>query len=340
MLGALVLLFTALKLLPNVAWPLLIAAVGAYLVDPLVVVLERKGLSRTAATGVLFSVSLVTGGLALYLFLPVLLRQIEKLPGYFVSSVENALPELQTRLSSRFPGIAATLDDWLGGGIETLASKALPQAGGMVGTVVGGSLSLLAGVMGALVVAVVGFSLVSAWPRMREKARDLVPPKLRERFLSRMGAIDRMLGGFVRGQLIVVVFLATTYSILLSLLGLKLAVVAGIVTGVSNLVPYLGTIFGMLLASVFCLVDFGLDHRVVLVILTFIAVSNTDALFVTPRVVGNRVGLPPAAVIVAILALGSLLGFAGVLLAVPTAATLLMVARVLLGVYRRSRFYA
>ena len=109
--------------------------------------------------------------------------------------------------------------------------------------------------------------------------------------------------------------LSVLYSIALSAIGLKLGVVVGFVTGFGNLVPYVGTrLLGLALSLGFWLVDFGADRHLAFVAITYAMLIATDGLFITPRIVGPRVGLSPAAVIVAVLTFGSLFGFAGVLL--------------------------
>jgi predicted PurR-regulated permease PerM len=229
--------------------------------------------------------------------------------------------------------------DLTGTNVGQLVARALPTAGSLVGTVVGGSLSALSFVGGALVVPVVGFSLLRSWPRLGAFARSLVPPAYREVMRGRTGELDRMLSGFVRGQLTMAAVLSVLYSGALSLVGVKLAVVVGLVTGIGNLVPYLGTVTGLTLAVVSCLVDFGPDIHSLLVVGAFGAIATADSLVLTPRIVGDRVGLPPAAVIVAVVVSGTLFGFAGVLLAVPLAAFLKLAGGVLVEAWRQSERY-
>jgi predicted PurR-regulated permease PerM len=215
----------------------------------------------------------------------------------------------------------------------------LLTAGNVLGMVVGGSLSVLSFVLAALVVPVVGFYLQRDWPELLVAADSLVPPRLRPTVRLRMGEIDRKLAGFVRGQLTMAAVLATLYSAALSAIGLKLAIVVGLVTGFGNLVPYVGTGTGIALASAFCVVDFGVDWHLGAVVATYVGLVASDSVFITPRIVGDKVGLSPAAVIVAVLACGSLFGFAGVLLAVPCAAVLKGVGGVAVEAWRQTRIY-
>lgn len=339
MLALLAAVFALLVLLPTVGWPLLTAVVGAYLLDPLVTALAARGLSRARATLLLFGSGALVGGGGLLVLAPVLWRQAEGLPDYLVQTFSTVLPELQVRFGGALPGDWDGFVAWAESHLEEIVTQVLPGAAGMLRVVLGQSLSLLSFVIGAFVVLLVGMTLLERWPEALRAADALVPPRQRSVFRARMAEVDRVLGGFVRGQLTLAAVLAGIYSVVLSLIGLKLGVVAGLATGFGNLVPYAGTTLGIVLASGFCLVDFGVDRHLALVALTFAVVVAADQLFLTPRIVGNRVGLAPAAVIVAVLACGSLFGFAGVLLAVPSAALLRLVGGVLLQCHRQSRYF-
>jgi predicted PurR-regulated permease PerM len=321
---------------PSVGWPLLLAGASAYLLDPLVTRLARLGLSRTTAAVLLYVGLLFVAGLALLLLVPMLVTQLMRLPAYVAHLVEEASPWFEAHLGHALPSDARTVADLTGTSLGQLVARALPTAGSFIGTLVGGSLSALAFLGGALVVPVVGFTLLQYWPQLGAFARSLVPPDHRDVFGERTRALDRMLSGFIRGQLTMAAVLSVLYSGALSLVGVKLAVVVGLVTGIGNLVPYLGTVIGLTLAIVSCLVDFGPDVHSVLVVGAFGAIATADSLVLTPRIVGDRVGLPPAAVIVAVLVAGTLFGFAGVLLAVPLAAFFKLAGGVLAEAWRQS----
>lgn len=320
-------------------WPLVIASIGAYLFDPVVVWVAARGLSRTAATAVLFAAGFLVSGLATLVLAPLVVAQVAKVPSYLAVTFESAVPRIEQALGGPLPSDVRTLAALASTHLEQILTRVLPTAGSLVGTVVGGSLSLLSFVLGALVIPVVGFFLLRGWPNVLAGANLLVPPRQRPFVRARMAEIDGKLGGFIRGQLTMAMVLASLYSGALSLIGLKLAVVVGLATGIGNLVPYVGTATGLLLATAFCLIDFGADYHLALVAGTFALLVAADGVFITPRIVGNRVGLSPAAVIVAVLTCGSLFGFAGVLLAVPSAAILKVVAQVAVDVYRQSRHY-
>lgn len=328
-----------LRFLPAVAWPVVIAAIGAYLTDPIVVWMARHGLSRTAAAGLLIGLGGVIVGAVGWTVLPRLVNQAANLPAHTAAATDLLLARLAVLGNSAIPEDFEHLLKLARDHVPELFSKILPSAGGVVTTVVGGSLSVVSWVVGAFIVPVVGFYLLKDWPEVVSTTASLVPSKQRPVFKERMQEIDRVLNGFIRGQLTMAMVLSILYSAGMSLVGLKLGIVVGLVTGFGNLIPYVGTSCGVLVAVVSCLVDFGVDYHLALVLGMFGAIVIADSVFITPRIVGNRVGLSPAAVIVAVMTCGSLFGFGGVLLAVPATAILKVVIRVLTQLYRDSRMY-
>jgi predicted PurR-regulated permease PerM len=342
--GALGFIFLLLRAVPSIGWPLVLATIGAYLCDPIVDWLAAKGMSRLTATALLISVGVLGAILALATGIPRLVDQAVKIPSYTMTGVQLILDRLNGAFPAQLqdtpiPRNVKQLQDLAQDHLQDILSQVLPKAADFVSTIVGGSLSLMTFVLGALVIPVVGFFLLHGWPDIVQAADDHVPPRQRPFIRARMKEIDRVLSGFVRGQLTMATVLSIIYSAALSLIGLKLGYVVGLATGFGNLVPYVGTSTGILLSIAFCLVDFGADYHLALVLGTFAVLIAIDSLFITPRVVGPRVGLSPAAVIVAVLACGSLFGFGGVLLAVPSAAVMKVVGRTLADTWRRSQTF-
>lgn len=336
---ALAVTLSGLRFLPSVAWPLLLAAGFAYLCDPLVGALAKRGLSRTWATTALLgggALVVVAGLLAL---VPLLLSQARSVPGYLRSAFDILAPRIEALTGVAMPDSLRELAHLGQNHIQELVTQVLPGAGSAFGKLVGGSLSVASFLVAALIVPVVGFFLLRSWPRTIERAQSLVPPRYRETVTGRMLAVDRMLGGYIRGQFTLSSVLSVLYAVALSAIGLKLALVVGLVTGFGNLVPYVGTSIGVALAVGFTLVDFGFDHHLLLVIGTYVVLGVSEGVFISPRIVGDRVGLSPASVIVAVMACGALFGFAGVLLAVPVAAVLKLVLGVGEQAWRQSHAF-
>lgn len=333
------LMFCALRFLPSIGWPLVVAVAFAYLFDPVVCALERRGLGRTAGTSAILGLGALLGAGALLALIPVLIAQARSLPRYVRRAVEVGVPKLESLTGLKGPESLDELAFFAQEHVQELVGQVLPGAGSAVGKIIGGSLSVASFVVAALVVPVVGFYLLQGWPEIVASVRALVPPRHREVVVERMKSVDRVLGGFVRGQLTLSLVLSVLYAAALSIVGLKLALVVALITGFGNLVPYVGTAVGVALAVGFALVDFGIDARLGFVVGTYVVLGAAESVFISPRLVGDRVGLSSAVVIVAVMTCGALFGFAGILLAVPAAGVLKLVAQVAERAWTHSRTF-
>jgi predicted PurR-regulated permease PerM len=202
----------------------------------------------------------------------------------------------------------------------------------------GGSVALA--VMGyAVLVPVALFYMLYDWTRLVNSVVELVPPSWRERFDSFMHDCDQVLGEYLRGQLLVMLALAVFYAAGLALFGLDLALPIGVFTGLAVFVPYLGFGVGLLLALLAGLLQFASTQAVVMVAVVFGLGQLIESFVLTPRLVGERIGLHPLAVILALMAFGQVLGFVGVLMALPASAVLLVALRRLRQHYLQSDLY-
>jgi len=204
---------------------------------------------------------------------------------------------------------------------------------------VGGSLAL-ALVGNAVLIPVVLFYLLMDWSRFVAMTTALVPPRLRAAFDSFTSEADTVLGQYLRGQLLVMLVLAVYYSLGLSLFGLDLALPIGVFTGLAVFIPYVGFGIGLLLAVLAGLLQFASIKALAMVAVVYGAGQVIEGFFLTPRLVGERIGLHPLAVIFALLAFGQLFGFVGVLVALPASAVLLVAIRRVRSSYMASRLYS
>jgi len=191
---------------------------------------------------------------------------------------------------------------------------------------IGGSI-LLAIVGTVVLVPMVLFYLLMDWNGLRQRLGDLIPPRLRERTYSFIDECDGVLGQYLRGQLSVMVALAVYYSVGLALFGFDLAVPVGVFTGLAVFIPYLGFGLGLTLALISGVLQFTGWHGVVGVAVVFGIGQLLESFVLTPRLVGERIGMSPLTVIFALLAFGHLFGFVGVLIALPVSAVLVVAVR-------------
>jgi predicted PurR-regulated permease PerM len=190
-----------------------------------------------------------------------------------------------------------------------------------------------------VLVPVALYYLLHDWPRMVSRFVELVPPGWRGPFDSFMQESDLVLGEYLRGQLLVMLALAVFYSLGLHLFGLDLALPIGVFTGLAVFVPYLGFGVGLLLALLAGLLQFASADAVVMVAVVFGLGQLIESFVLTPRLVGERIGLHPLVVILALMAFGQLLGFVGVLIALPASAVLLVGLRRVRRQYLSSDLY-
>ncbi|MEP7296499.1 MAG: AI-2E family transporter [Burkholderiales bacterium] len=334
LLGAL-----AVWLLGPVLTPFIVAAVLAYVLHPLVERLARRRVPRVLAVTVVEVSAIVIALAVLLLIVPILSKQLpllrEQIP-LLADRMNTAL----TPLLSRF-GIDVALDTasikafvlkYLNANLEDWTATALSSAR------IGGSI-LLAIVGNAFLVPMVLFYLLMDWNSLRHRLAVLIPPRLRDRVHGFIDECDSVLGQYLRGQLSVMVVLAIYYSLGLALFGFDLAVPVGVFTGLAVFVPYVGFGLGLTLALISGVLQFTGWHGVVGVAVVFGVGQLLESFVLTPRLVGERIGMSPLTVIFALFAFGHLFGFVGVLIALPVSAVLVVAVRRVREVYLASELF-
>jgi predicted PurR-regulated permease PerM len=202
----------------------------------------------------------------------------------------------------------------------------------------GGSVAL-AIIGNVVLIPVALFFLLKDWDRFVGMVMVLVPPKMRPQVDSFTAEADMVLGQYLRGQLLVMGMLAIYFSVALALFGFDLAVPIGVFTGLAFFIPYLGFGLGMVLAILAGALQFGGWYGILVVAGVYGFGQLVESFYLTPRLVGERIGLHPLAVIFALLAFGQLLGFLGVLIALPSSAVLLVAIRRARTSYLSSKLY-
>ncbi len=309
-------------LLAPILTPFLVSALLAYLGNPAVNRLVRWRWPRPLAVVLVFLLFVLLVAVLLFFLLPALQAQITsfiaKAPFYFDWLQNTALPWLQAML-----GVELTLD------VAAIRQTLLGHwrevgdwATAFFLYVARSGLSIIGWFVSALLVPVVTFYLLLDWGKLPARALALLPPRRRGKAVALARETDEVLGSFLRGQLLVMLSLATVYSVGLTLVGLDLALPIGIAAGLVSFVPYLGFITGLLSAAVAAYVQFQDIIMLLGVAIVFLAGQMLESLWLTPKLVGNRIGLHPVVVIFAVMAGGQLFGFTGILLALPAAAVL------------------
>jgi len=330
-----------LWLLAPVLTPFVVSALLAWLGDPMVARLERAGRSRTTAVLIVFGLMTLIVVLSLLVIVPLLQDQVLKLIAWLPQLSQwaqtTAIPWLENRTGLKLAGYIDP--SYLLG----LLQEHWQQAGGVATSVLGGlsksGLAVLGFLASVALVPVVTFYFLRDWRPMLEQIRQLVPRPL-EPTVSRLAAeSNEVLGGFIRGQLSVMLSLGTIYAVGLWAVGLDLGLLIGFVAGLVSFIPYLGPIVGVSAAIIATLVQHGDIVHLALVIGVFMVGQTLEGFLLVPWLVGDKIGMHPVAVIFAIMAGGQLFGFLGVLLALPVAAVAMVLLRYAHEQYTSSHLY-
>ncbi|MGJ0484179.1 MAG: AI-2E family transporter [Methylomicrobium sp.] len=328
-------------LLAPILTPFVVSMTLAYLGDPLTDRLERYRLSRTLAVTVVFFTMTLVFVLILLWLIPQLERQIESfidsLPAYAQFLNETAVPWLNRRFDLDIkPFDTQSIVDMItshwqtaGGTAQSLLSS-LSHSGGVV----------MAWLMNLLLIPVVTFYLLRDWDNLMAKLHYLLPRRIAPTVAKLTNEFDTVLSAFLRGQFYVMLALGAIYSIGLGLVGLDLALLIGVTSGLLSFVPYLGTAIGIFSASLAALLQFQDALHLFWVLAVFGIGQILEGSVLTPLLVGDKIGLHPVAVIFAVLAGGQLFGFMGILLALPVASVIMVMLRHAHDWYKDSEFYS
>lgn len=330
-----------LVLLRDMLLPFVAGMAIAYFLDPAADWMQRRGVKRWLATLLIILLFFVAAILIVVLLVPLVSDQFAKfmdhLPNYIAFFNERIWPSLQV-WAERFGIDLVALDP----------KTALAGHGEQVMKVMGGVLTGLLGggqaifnVLSLLVITpVVGFYLLRDWDHMVARINDYLPLDHAETIREQAREIDKVLAGFVRGQMLVCLFLAGFYGLGLTLAGLQFGLFIGVTAGMISFIPYVGTTLGFVASVGVALAQYWNDPIWIGVVAgIFVAGQMIEGNVLHPVLIGDRVGLHPVWIMFALLAGGSLFGFVGILIAVPLFAVIGVLARFALERYRQSYLY-
>ncbi|WP_112664254.1 AI-2E family transporter [Microvirga flavescens] len=313
----------------------------AYLLDPLADRLQRIGIGRLGASILILVIFVLLFIVTLVVLIPLVAQQVEafveKLPGYVDRLQQLAIQE-GGPLLERLGGSSALSE--IKTSVGNLVSQGLQWLGGVFQSLLSGGRALVS-IMSLLVVTpVVAFYMLVDWDRMVSTVDSWLPMKQRDTIRAIFRDIDRAIAGFVRGQAMVCLILGTFYAVGLSVVGLNFGVLIGMGSGLLSFIPYVGSLTGLILSVGVAIVQFWPDWTWILATLAiFVFGQFVEGNILSPKLVGESVGLHPVWLMFALLAFGTLFGFVGLLLAVPLAASIGVVARYALKEYLSSPLY-
>jgi predicted PurR-regulated permease PerM len=314
----------------------------AYAFDPLADWLEKQKLGRTAAASLLLCGVGIAVLLAVALIVPALISEARDFaldfPRY-ASVVQDKLEAWLSPFGVRLPHDKQALLARLQGRLEGVSLSTLSPVGAFAGRFFSSVAGTITGLLNFVIVPVIFFYFLRDISEIRTAALSLVPPRLRGSFEARLDEADRVFSGYLRGQMTVALILAVIYSVGLSLTGIRFSILIGLVSGLLNIVPYLGVALGLGAALIMAFVDFAGWGPVLGVLAVFGCAQVLEGFFITPRIVGDKVGLGTVETIVALILGGEFGGMPGMILAIPAAGCLKAWANDAAALWRRSAYY-
>jgi predicted PurR-regulated permease PerM len=336
---ALVVVIALLVLLKGILLPFVAGMAIAYMLDPICDRLEAAGTSRTLATTIVTAVFAIIVILLLLLIVPLMVQQAVD----FLSSLPDLVSRAYRRLEPYYMQLQQRLDlpapEELTQIVRERFGSALTWLANILQQVVGQGLAFANLLSLIFITPVVTFYLLRDWDRLITKVDELLPRDHATVIRAQAGLVDQTLAGFARGQSMVCLILALFYSVTLMIVGLPFGIIIGLIAGLLTFIPYVGSLTGFVVSVAVAFGHYDDWYMVALVAIIFILGQAVEGNFLTPKLVGDRVGLHPVWVIFALLAGGALFGFVGLLLAVPLAAVIGVLVRFSIAQYRASKLY-
>ena len=328
-------LFLAVYTLSSVLTPFVAGMILAYLLDPLVDRVEKIGMKRSLSTFFVLTIFFVCSAGSSLLLLPVILSQLSNLTSFLPTLISNLEPfisqarslvdnAIKADNSNQLPLPVADILNWVGGFLTEFISSSLAFAN---------LLSLI------IITPIVAFYLLRDWDLIIDKVKSWLPITQHMTIVAQVVKIDRSLSALVRGQGAVCLILALYYSVSLTVVGLQFGILIGIFAGIVSFIPFVGAILGAILSIGFSIIQFETYTPILLVAGIFLIGQVVEGNFLTPKLIGEAVGLHPVWVIFALLTGATLFGFLGVLLALPIAVVVAVLIRFSLSGYLDSEIY-
>jgi predicted PurR-regulated permease PerM len=320
--------------------PFVVGFVVAYLLNPIAAKMQTKSIPRWLSAIVILGLFFIIVIVGLLVSIPILAREmvdfIKLMPTAFVWAqnwVADALPMVE---------IPKTLDDVKGMDTSAITDQIgsfFAVGKGILGNIFAGGMAVIGFLSFIVLMPIVAFYLLVDWSRLVDKIYGLVPTKNASRIKNILSDIDTSLAGFIRGQLMVCFLLGGFYAIALSLMGLQYGFFIGVAAGFLSIIPYIGSLFGLVASVGMAFYQFGGWEYPALALGIFIAGQLVEGNYLTPKLVGESVGLHPLWVIFSLMAGGALLGLMGMVIAVPVAAIIAVFIRHGVAMYKDSGYF-
>ena len=329
-------LFLAIYTLSSVLMPFVAGMILAYLLDPLVDRVEKIGIRRSLSTFFVLTIFFVCSAGSSLLLLPVILNQLSNLTSFLPTLISNLEPFMRQVRSLVDNAIKADNSNQL----SLPVADILNWAGGFLTEIISSSLAFANLLSLIIITPIVAFYLLRDWDLIINKVKSWMPITQKVRIVEQVVKVDRSLSALVRGQGAVCLILALYYSVSLTAVGLQFGILIGVFAGIVSFIPFVGAILGAILSIGFSIIQFETYTPILLVAGIFLVGQVLEGNFLTPKLIGEAVGLHPVWVIFALLTGATLFGFLGVLLALPIAVVVAVLIRFSLRSYLESAIYS
>ena len=337
---AALIIFIFIWLFRAVLTPFVLGVVIAYLLNPLVKRFSTKGVKRTTSSALLIFLFFAVVTTILVLISPIIAKEsaelIEAMPTYldkFFVQIQPYTIWLQERMGDNYIEEAKAV-------IKNNASKVLSISGGIAGGLAAGGQAIVGLATLLAITPLVAFYMMREWPVVTQWVQDLIPRQNEKTFNSLMTQIDGKVAGFIRGQLSVAFLLGLIYAIALTVAGLNYGFLIGITAGVLSVIPMVGSTIGLLAAVIVAWFQSGELSYVGIIAAIFMVGQVLEGNVLSPKLLGDSVGLHPLWILFALMAGGSLFGIVGMLLAVPVAAVIGVLFGFVISEYKKSNLYS
>lgn len=331
----------SLKFFPLLTIPFFISGILAYLFNPIVNLAIRKtGISRTLASSVIILILLILFFTINILLLPYIVEQIinvgQKLPN-LLYKFSNTVKGFSDYLTRTFPDFAGNIN--LMKDIEELISRIPTVLTTLITDIFSSIYGSLIVILYTVFIPVFTFYFLKDYYKFYDTFLDLIPYRYRKGLQTRINALNAILSSFIRGQAIVIMILSVLYSTGLTLIGLPFGIIIGIIAGLGDMIPYTGTIIGMALSLIIAAAHFQSFQPALLIIVLFLVVKLFENWYLYPKIVGREVGMHFLLVLISIILFGTLFGFWGLLVAIPSVAGFKMFLKDCIDYYKKTGYY-
>ncbi|MFY9589940.1 AI-2E family transporter [Rickettsia endosymbiont of Halotydeus destructor] len=333
-------IITALASISTVIKPFFITFILAYLLQPAIdFIASRFRIPRNIAASIVFLVFLSVFFIALTILLPIIYQQISifinaipKYKDYFQAEI---MPHISAKIYSIEPNIANKIKGSLSSFINNTFTILSSVANNFWHyTIVTINIFVL-----FLLIPIILFYFLRDWPKIIANMRLLLPLQSKKKITEMLFSIDNLLSAYIRGQLNICLLLSVFYSISLSIVGIDLALLLGILSGFLVIIPFIGTFISFSLALLVGYLTFGMKIKLLYIVMIYLIGNISESYILTPKIIGDKIGLHPVWIMFSILACGSLFGFVGIFFAIPIAGITKILLLNILDLYKASKFY-